>query len=288
MICNYSIDRIPYNLSKFHKQALLAWSLIFKHNFSPHRYFIWNNQDIVYKRKSLFFNNWFEKNILIVSQLLNSEGLILSYEEFLCKFDFPVTPKEFSIVMDAVPKGAIMLLRDSVRSTSTSSISLGPFEFPVGKLCFLSHPSSRNYKIRSLFQKELVTTPYVMSYWKNFVDHIDWKKVWSLSSKYIITNKVREISFKLLHRFYPAKEFLKRFKSDIDTSCSFCGDTNETDTHIFWDCPHTHIFGLNSPMLSITMCSRVSLCCLQMYCLASLIYKKIKLMNILLLTYYYF
>ncbi len=29
--------------------------------------------------------------------------------------------------------------------------------------------SSCNYKIRSLFQKELVTTPYVVSYWKNVV-----------------------------------------------------------------------------------------------------------------------
>ncbi len=35
---------------------------------------------------------------------------------------------------------------------------------------------------------------------------------------------------------------LKRFKSDIDTSCSFCGDPNESDMHIFWDCPHTQLF----------------------------------------------
>ncbi len=173
LTCNYNIATIPYNLSKFHKQSLLAWSLIFKHNFSPHRYFIWNNQNVVYKRKSLFFSNWFEKNILLVSQLFNSEGLLLSYEEFLCKFDFPVSHKEFSTVMDAIPKGAVMLLRNYVKSSNTLPISLDPFEIPVGKLCFLSHPSSRNYKIRSLFQKELVTTPYVLSYWKNFVDQID-------------------------------------------------------------------------------------------------------------------
>ncbi len=36
--------------------------------------------------------------------------------------------------------------------------------------------------------------------------------------------------------------FLKRFKSDIDTSCSFCDDPNETDMHIFWDCLHTQTF----------------------------------------------
>ncbi len=77
---------------------------------------------------------------------------------------------------------------------------------------------------------------------EDVVDQIDWKKVWTLSSKYIITNKVGDISFKLLHRFYPTKMCLKRFKSDIDTSCSFCDDPNETDMHIFWDCLHTQTF----------------------------------------------
>ncbi len=154
----------------------------------------------------LFFSNWFEKKKWLVSQLFNSEGLLLNYEEFLCKFDFPVPHKEFSIVMDAIPKGAVMLLRDSVRSPSTLPISLNPFEIPVGKRCFLSHPSSR---IRSFFQKKLVTTPYVLSYWKNVVDQINWRKVWTLSSKYIITNKVRDISFKLLHRFHPIKVFFE-------------------------------------------------------------------------------
>ncbi len=24
------------------------------------------------------------------------------------------------------------------------------------------------------------------------------------------------------------------------SSCSFCGDPNEINMHIFWDCPHTH------------------------------------------------
>ncbi len=37
------------------------------------------------------------------------------------------------------------------------------------------------------------------------------------------------------------KVFLKRFKSDIDTSGSFCGDPNETDMDIFWDCSLNNI-----------------------------------------------
>ncbi len=85
---NYNIARIPYNLSKFYKQSLLACSLIFKHNFSPHRYFIWNNQDIVYKRKLLFFSNWFEKKIWLVSQLFKSEGLQVTLKVFKLRIIF--------------------------------------------------------------------------------------------------------------------------------------------------------------------------------------------------------
>lgn len=34
LLCNFSIEKIPAALSNFHKQALLAWSMIYKHNFS--------------------------------------------------------------------------------------------------------------------------------------------------------------------------------------------------------------------------------------------------------------
>ncbi len=93
LLCNYKIDKLPAILSAFHRQVLLAWSLIFKHNFSPHRYFIWNNCNVLYKSKSIFFQSWFDKNILLISQLMNAQGLLFSYKEFLDHFQFPVSPK---------------------------------------------------------------------------------------------------------------------------------------------------------------------------------------------------
>ncbi len=82
---------------------LLAWSLIFKHNFTPHSYLIWNNKNLLYKRKSLFFEHWFKKFIIFVSQLFNQNGSICNYSEILAKHGIPVSPKEFAIVADAVP-----------------------------------------------------------------------------------------------------------------------------------------------------------------------------------------
>ncbi len=64
----------------------MTWMLAYKHNFSPKRYYNWNNKDIVYKNKSLYFDYWFDINIIVVSQLLNNDGVVLTYKDFLNTF----------------------------------------------------------------------------------------------------------------------------------------------------------------------------------------------------------
>ncbi len=55
------------------------------------------------------------------------------------------------------------------------------------------------------------------------MDNILWKKVWTLPNKYLLINKVKEISFKLIHRYYPVKTFIvSKFKLSIDVNCTFC------------------------------------------------------------------
>lgn len=241
LLCHYNINKLPLKLSNFHKQALLSWNLIYKHNFSPHLYFIWNNCDILYKNKSLFFPDWVSNNLMLVSQLINADGHLYSYSEFLNKYNIPVTPRDFAIVMDAIPYGAITLLRDSAKSQISMSV-VHPFDTMIGNICFLSNSSGRNRKIRQLFQNEIVSLPYIVSYWNGQFINIPWKKVWTLSSKYLITNKVKDVSYKLLHLFYPVKLYLKKMFPDIDSLCSFCGAVEESISHLFWDCSYTNMF----------------------------------------------
>ncbi len=101
LLCNYNVSKIPVKLSNFHKQMLLAWSLIYKHNFSPHRYYLWNNKDILYKNKSLFFDSWFENNLLLTGQLFNSQGRLYNYSDFLQKYNIPVSANEYAVVSNA-------------------------------------------------------------------------------------------------------------------------------------------------------------------------------------------
>ena len=53
-----------------------------------------------------------EHNILLVDQLINDHGFLLSYEEFVLKFQFPVTPKQYAVVL---PQGVLQLLKGTER-----------------------------------------------------------------------------------------------------------------------------------------------------------------------------
>ncbi|CAI5676219.1 unnamed protein product [Oreochromis niloticus] len=211
--CDYNIDKLPENLSMFHKQVLLAWSLIYKHNFTPHTYLIWNNRNIVHKNKSLFFSMWVEKRIVLVNQLFNPNVQLMSYSEFLNTYKFPATPKEYAILFDAIPTGIIMLFKGI--QPCISSVSLpNPLDSHIGRICLINHSKS-NKNIRALFQTESLTIPHVVSFWNSFVSDINWKRAWTIPNKYLVTNKVKEVSFKILHKFYPANHYMTKFKRDI-------------------------------------------------------------------------
>ncbi len=119
-----------------------------------------------------------------------------------------------------------MLFRNNNSGSLISVCPPTPESTVVGSVCFSVKKS--NHKIRSLFLDLVTSISSSISYWNNLFDDIKWAYVWSLPQKFFLTNKVKEISYKIIHRFYPVKQFLQKFKSDIDISCSFCEFSSET------------------------------------------------------------
>lgn len=236
--CNYKIEKLPIKLSDFHKQALLAWKLIYKHNFSPTNLCIWNNESILYKNKSLFYQKWFDHGIILVSQLLNTEGQLLRYHEFLSKFHLPVSPKEFAVVFDAIPRGILHLLRGSGVSNKDSFNSA----IFIEGLDITKKRCSNKY-IRNCLQ--ITTLPPGQFFWNSQYGDINWNKAWLVGERFCVGNKVKEVSFKIMHNIYPAKKTLERFKIDMDFLCVFCGRETETIQHLFYKCAYSKIFWMD-------------------------------------------
>ncbi len=93
-----------------------------------------------------------------------------------------------------------------------------------------------------MFQTDITTTPYVVQCWSNIVNGLNWVHIWNLPYKYLITNKVRGVSYRLIRKYYPTKHYLLRFGRDVCVDCSFCGSEPETMMHLFWNCHYTATF----------------------------------------------
>ena len=161
---------------------LLAWSLTYKHNFPPHRCFIWNNRLIRLKNKSLFYETWFNNNIILVSQLLNYNGSWLNYSELFHTFSIPITPRELVIVMDAIPSGILTLLKGTGKPDCLPA--LDPKLTSVGNICFATTARNNNRNIRSLFQIGVTSTPNVVPYF----DNLNWGNIWNFPYKYLLSS----------------------------------------------------------------------------------------------------
>ncbi len=176
--------------------------LIFKHNFSPHKSVIWNNKYITFKNKSLFDRNGYNTGIILVRQLFKNNGNIFNYCEFLNYYKIPINAKEFAVVFDAIPSGLIQLLSGNI---SSESIPLYTIQLSINGVKVIYN------KCNNLYIKKLCRTtlfPKCKPFWNSLYDQIEWKEVWKLPSKYCLTNKVKQVTYKVIHFIFTVKQVL--------------------------------------------------------------------------------
>ena len=241
--CNYDASKLPQKLSKFHQQSLTAAKLSFVHNFSPHRTIIWNNEYITRKNKSLYLQNWIDRNIIYLADLQNDDGNILKYEEFLKCKTFPVTNKEYQSVITAIPNGILQLMKCHFEKPQ---IQKKDFSFFVNGID-IKDKHCTNKHIRNHFYSKRKITPRGKLLWNSHFSDIQWKTAWLLPYKFAISNKIRDV---------PTNQLISRFV-DIDKMCVFCKRKEETIIHLFYECEQSLSFWKNFEEFFEVQCKNV-------------------------------
>ena len=185
MCCNYTVSKLPIKLSMFHQQALLSWKLSFVHNFSPHKEILWNNANITIRNKSIYKDEWIERNICFVADLFNDNGNIYSYEDFMRLKHFPIKYKEFKSVVNAIPAGMVQLFKSNLAYRTTIDVQL-PTLTVGGK--DITHKTCTNKHIRSIVQGQSKFSPRGKFYWDSQFNNISWCKAWLSPFQFCISN----------------------------------------------------------------------------------------------------
>lgn len=123
-----------------------------------------------------------------------------------------------TLVFDSISSGLFSLL-GHVTGNRAQLVPPQVSGTETSKACFLTAIKKKDRTTWVPFLQDWTCPPSSPSYWSSLVGNMCWDKVWLLPPIFL-TNKVKEVSFKMLHRFYPANH-LQSVKGDINYKLHF-------------------------------------------------------------------
>ena len=142
-----------------------------------------------------------DSSILFVHDVLNSEGNFLSLEEFQSKFKIKIDFLQYFQLLSAIPTDLKKLARESPHpDVRLDSISSPILKISEGVNLDLKKLRCKNYY--KLMNEESTVVPTSVKTWKKHIPEIsaDWQKCFSRIYVFSKDNRLRQFSFKLLHR----------------------------------------------------------------------------------------
>ena len=240
--CNYNAESINKCLPNFYRE-LLQYFQEFKNktNIFPYgEFLLWNNKAITIENSSVFWRAWFKRKIIYVQDVLNAEGNFLTLKEFQNKFKIKTNFLYYLQLIAAIPldlkKKAATIEIPSQEGLNTAKLSSSAIATPD-----LSEMRCKNYY--KILSGNGITEPTGIKNWKNnFPDYFtDWEKKFSFIYKSTNDNKLRQFSFRLLHRITTTKKELFKFRLVEDEACTLCLLPDSIE-HTFLDCTVTTAF----------------------------------------------
>ena len=215
--------------------------LINKTNIFPYgQFLLWNNKAITNENSSIFWRSWFRQRIIYVQDALNAEGNFLTLEELQNKFKINTNFLYYLQLIAAIPsdlkKKAATFEIPSQEVLNTAKLSSSAIAAPD-----LSEMRCKNYY--KILSGNGITEPTGIKKWENnFPDYFtDWEKTFSFIYKSAKDNKLRQFSFRLLHRITTTKKELFKFGLVEDEACTLCLLPDSIE-HTFVDCSVTTAF----------------------------------------------
>ena len=244
--CNYTSESINTCLPNFYRE-LLKYFQEFKNktNIFPYgEFLLWNNKAITIENYSVFWRSWFIRKILYVQDVLNAEGNFLTIEEFQNKFKIKINYLHYLQLIAAIPSD-LRKKAATVEVPSQELLNTAKLSSSVIPSLDLTEMRCKNYY--KILNGDSITEPTGIKNWKSNYPHYfkDWGKKFSFIYKATKDNKLRQFSFRILHRILMTKKELFKFRLVEDQACTLCLQPDSIE-HTFLDCTVTTAFYLKA------------------------------------------
>ena len=228
---NFDVKELPKSLPKYYLDSIVSWhSLRKKSTFETD--FIWYNKEIKINGKTLYNHRLFQMGIWSATDLFKNNKVIpfkvfikrgASNNDFMVwrglvhiltkfsKANKQVVINRGFVVINGLPKGIECVTMKEIRECFNLA------DFNTFK--------STDFKAKNKFDLKYGLIP-----------NSEWKLIFLCCRFLNVMNYIKDIQFKILHRFLPTNRLLYKMGKVVSPTCFFCALEEESLEHFLFDC----------------------------------------------------
>jgi len=215
------------------------------YNYNLGQTVLFKNREILIDGKPFFIQEWFSKGIILISDLLDEQGQLLSYQAFKAKYQCKTNFLNYYQVRSTIPDSLLAKTKNNNLEPLSKSIFLQNHSiFDPDSSTKVNFETAKVKDFHWLLNKQVNNSPHPgPTKWSKSMPICakQWEKIFISIKQVSRENKLREFHFKFLHRIVVTKKELCRFGIKNDSECLYCGEQDSID-HTFSDCLFTKDF----------------------------------------------
>ena len=184
---------------------------------------LWNNTDIKYRKRTLFFKDWIQAHIYFVSDIVTNEGLISFQQVNEIVGPKPSRLFEYNAICTALhAQSAAVLMTLPIKCHHHYTNSDIKYT-----------PTARN--IRALLVSSIESQPHSCMFWNRKYGITITETHWSIAVNSTKEERLRLLHWKILHNIFPTNILLNKMGVKNSVKCDFCNE-NDYIEHFFFHC----------------------------------------------------
>lgn len=248
------------SLPTFYKEILTTWFQLKRKHFDSTDITtrsIWFNKNITVEGNPLFWNNWYEKGIFFVDDILQEEGEFSTVDQLRQKYGLTTNFLTLLQIRQSIP----FEWRQTLRNYNINQNMLpptGPLIINIlNNIPFIRHKTFRFYEmlIELKRMRGAERHPKCTSKWaESFdIDVSEWEQIFSRPFVACRSTVLQSFQYRLLHRVITCNHWLFNAKIKDSPNCDTC-NVDDTLQHFFLECQTVQNFWLSLN----TWCSAVT------------------------------
>jgi hypothetical protein len=176
------------------------------------------------------YKKYMDRGVFFINDFFNNSGSIHTFQNFQEIFQVQTNFLQYQSIIQSIRH-----YLDSLSLSHKATNLKNPVRPDIMRSILLQDRGCRNIYDSFCVKKVL---PNARLKWENEIisHHINWKMVYQLPFKISKDSKLQWFQYRINNRILGTNYLLKKMGIKGNDSCTFCGSSPETLSHLFWDC----------------------------------------------------